>query len=75
MVIFLFIKVCPDGSRIDMDNIGRKQSEQARKGIEKGLDWEPLKYQKARTISTKTGNCFVGIPNITPSAIFFLLLF
>jgi len=29
------IKVRPDGSRIDMNNIGRNQSEQARKAIEK----------------------------------------
>ena len=29
------IKVRPDGSRIDMQNIGRNQSEKARKGIEK----------------------------------------
>lgn len=31
------IKVRPDGSRIDMQNIGRNQSEKARKEIEKGF--------------------------------------
>jgi len=40
------IKVCPDGSRIDMNNIGRNQSEQARKAIEKEFGLVSAEAQK-----------------------------
>lgn len=40
------IKVRPDGSRIDMNNIGRNQSEQARKAIEKEFGLVNAEAQK-----------------------------
>jgi hypothetical protein len=40
------IKVSPDGSRIDMNNIGRNQSEQARKAIEKEFGLVNAEAQK-----------------------------
>jgi hypothetical protein len=40
------IKVHPDGSRIDMNNIGRNQSEQARKAIEKEFGLVNAEAQK-----------------------------
>ena len=40
------IKVRPDGSRIDMNNIGRNQSEQARKAIEKEFGLVSAEAQK-----------------------------
>lgn len=40
------IKVRADGSRIDMNNIGRNQSEQARKSIEKEFDLVNAEAQK-----------------------------
>ncbi|WP_312351971.1 relaxase/mobilization nuclease domain-containing protein [Sphingobacterium multivorum] len=40
------IKVRPDGSRIDMNNIGRNESEQARKAIEKGFGLVNAEAQK-----------------------------
>jgi len=40
------IKVRPDGSRIDMNNIGRNQSEQARKAIEKEFGLVKAEAQK-----------------------------
>ncbi len=40
------IKVRPDGSRIDMNNIGRNQSEQARKAIEKEFGLVVAEEQK-----------------------------
>lgn len=40
------IKVRPDGSRIDMNNIGRNQSEQARKAIEKDYGLVVAEEQK-----------------------------
>lgn len=40
------IKVRPDGSRIDMHNMGRKQSEEARKAIEKEFKLVPAEQQR-----------------------------
>jgi hypothetical protein len=40
------LKVRPDGSRIDMNNIGRNQSEQARKAIEKEFGLVSAEAQK-----------------------------
>jgi len=44
------IKVRPDGSRIDMNNIGRNQSEQARKAIEKEFGLVNAEQQKKQEL-------------------------
>ncbi|MXN91687.1 relaxase/mobilization nuclease domain-containing protein [Flavobacterium sp. Sd200] len=46
------LKVRPDGSRIDMHNIGRNQSETARKAIEKSFGLIPAE-KHARTLAYK----------------------
>jgi len=47
------IKVRPDGSRIDMNNIGRNQSEQAWKAIEKEFGLVSAEAQKKQNNQLK----------------------
>jgi type IV secretory pathway VirD2 relaxase len=55
------IKVCPDGSRIDMNNIGRNQSEQARKVIENEFGLVNAEAQKKTEKPIKAGIGCKGI--------------